>query len=299
MAHYSRIRISTKRHGDPLTRLLFVIFINDLLELLNCKVLAYADDIKLYSSINNINDVKIFQTNFDKLVNYCSNVKLVLNTEKCFYMTFTRKVNPVHSTYTINGQHLKKRQNAKDLGITFDSQLSFWQHVNNISLASFKMLGFIYRTAKDFTDPILMKILYFAFIRSKLEYGSIIWYPYYASHSLVLEKIQRRFLKYLCFKIDGNYPERGVDYNSLLSRHQILSLSNRRDIHSARFLWKLIHGKIDCLQLLSSVDFYVPRIASRHASTFLPPRPRTNLLRKAPLSHMYINAGKLYEDIFC
>nr|CAH7733034.1 unnamed protein product [Callosobruchus chinensis] len=31
----------------------------------------------------------------------------------------------------------------------------------------------------------------------KLEYGVLIWYPYYATHISQIERVQRKFLKYL------------------------------------------------------------------------------------------------------
>ena len=284
--------------GSNLGPLLFVVFVNDLLDSLRCKVLAYADDIKLYSSIRCLDDSILLQNNLERMVDWCKEFKLLLNTDKCFIMTYTKKLNPVCFSYLINDKSIKKIQLVKDLGITFDSHLSFTQHMHNICLSSSKMLGFTFRLTKDFTDPQLMKMLYFSFVRSKLEYGSIIWYPYYESHRLAIEKVQRRFLKCLSFRIDGIYPIRGMEYNLLLARHQIHSLSSRRQLYSANFLWNLIQGKIDCPILLANVNFHVPRIVSRHASSFLPSIPRTNQLRKAPLEHMYQNVKKFYDDVF-
>jgi hypothetical protein len=54
------------------------------------------------------------------------------------------------------------------------------------------------------TDTV--KRLYFAFVRSKLEYASVVWSTGYKSQIEDLEKIQRRLLKYLSFKVDGTYP---------------------------------------------------------------------------------------------
>src|SRR5699024_10322531 len=150
--------------------------------------------------------------------------------------------------------------------------------------AASKMLGFIIRSSRTFKDPALLKSLYFAFVASKLEYASLVWYPYYASHNAAIEKVQRRFLKYISFKLDDAYPQRNIEYNILLERHGISSLARRRELFSAKFGWKLIDGKIDCPTLLGGLNFHVPRFNARYNSTFLLPRARTNHLRRAPLT---------------
>ncbi|XP_063924610.1 uncharacterized protein LOC135138559 [Zophobas morio] len=279
--------------GSNLGPLLFVLFIDDLLLSLNCKVLAYADDLKLYCPISNSDDVKTFQRNLDTLVDWCNKSELLLNADKCYVMTFSRKVNVVKSDYTINGRILCKKNEVKDLGVLFDSRLSFVEHISNISTSASKMLGFIFRVSKTFQDPLLLKSLYFAYVVSKMEYASVVWYPYYVIHNLAVEKVQRRFLKYLSYKIDGFYPQRNIDYNYLLQKHGFVSLKNRREEHSARFISKLISGKIDCPELLERVNFHVPRVASRYMASFHQSISRTNLLRKAPLVHMCI-----YKDSF-
>ncbi|XP_063924562.1 uncharacterized protein LOC135138515 [Zophobas morio] len=240
-------------------------------------------EFSIRNTISNSDDVKTFQRNLDTLVDWCNKSELLLNADKCYVMTFSRKVNVVKSDYTINGRILCKKNEVKDLGVLFDSRLSFVEHISNISTSASKMLGFIFRVSKTFQDPLLLKSLYFAYVVSKMEYASVVWYPYYVIHNLAVEKVQRRFLKYLSYKIDGFYPQRNIDYNYLLQKHGFVSLKNRREEHSARFISRLISGKIDCPELLERVNFHVPRVASRYMATFHQPISRTNLLRKAPI----------------
>ncbi|KAJ3640988.1 hypothetical protein Zmor_027519 [Zophobas morio] len=89
---------------------------------------------------------------------------------------------------------------AKDLGILYDSELSFVEHIENLALSAFKSLGFLMRVSRFFDNPQLIKSLYFAFIVSKLEYASVVWSPYYLRHELILERVQRRFMKFLSLK---------------------------------------------------------------------------------------------------
>lgn len=284
--------------GSNLGPLLFVLFINDLLDSFSCSVLAYADDLKIYSSINTCNDVLNLQENINILSQWCSNFNLKLNIKKCCYVSYTRKSSPTPSHYFVGNTLLQKVDSYKDLGVLFDCHLSFSNHINYICTSASRTLGFVMRCCKYFNNTLLMRMLYFSFVVSRLEYASQVWSPHYLYLQLSIEKLQRRFLKYLSFKTTGIYPQRGVDYTLLLETHDVQSLSYRREVQGARFVWKLSNGWIDSPYLLSCLNFFIPRISSRSSSTFLLPFSRTNILQGSPLVTMCRAANLHYADIF-
>lgn len=57
-----------------------------------------------------------------------------------------------------------------------------------------------------------------SFVRSKLEYSSLIWSHQYLCHVKNIEKIQRRFLRNLNPKTELGYRERRLDYRSLFNK---------------------------------------------------------------------------------
>lgn len=126
-------------------------------------------------------------------------------------MSFTRKKNPINYSYNIDGISLQRQTIVKDLGIYFDSELTFAKHILARTSEAIRMLGFIIRNCKQFNNLQALKLLYYSYVRSKLEYGSIIWSPYYQIHSNNVEQVQRKFLKFLLFKSTGQYPERGIE----------------------------------------------------------------------------------------
>lgn len=136
-----------------------------------------------------------------------------------------------------------------------------------ISAAS-KMLGFILRNCKDFSHTSTFLQLFYSLVRSRLEYGAMIWYPVYQVNKDRIEAVQRRFLKYICFKEDGNYPLRNVDHLLLLNRFHVIALELRRIYLAVAFLYKLIHYNIDCECLLANIQFLIPRLESRQHLTF-------------------------------
>jgi len=56
-----------------------------------------------------------------------------------------------------------------------------------------------------------------------------VWSPVYRGYIDGIERVQRKFLKFLSFKADGVYPEGGIDNPILLERFQMDSLECRRN----------------------------------------------------------------------
>lgn len=281
--------------GSNLGPLLFLLFVNDLCSEIDCQKLLFADDLKIFQSISSVDDCIVLQSELDKVQNWCNFNNLNLNAAKCKIVTYTKKQSRYEHNYNIDGTVLDRQNSIKDLGIIFDSQLSFTQHINNKSSEATKMLGFIIRNCKTFTNILALKVLYFSYVRSKLEYGSIVWNPYYSVHKLTIEKVQRKFLKFLSYKTDGIYPERGFDHAILLDIFKFDSLEMRRCCSSLTFLYKLLHNKIDCPIIVSQIPFNVPRPHSRQNLTFYCNLARTNVLLKSPIQNMCENFNKLSD----
>lgn len=286
--------------GSILGPLLFVIFINDIIEDLDVSYLLYADDVKIYYAIHSEEDCAKLQQNLNRLNNWCILNRLPLNINKCNVMTYSRKESPIHYKYKLNNHTLERPKYFKDLGVIFDPALTFNVHINNTINASYKMLGFIIRNSYGFQDTNVLMLLFNTFVKSKLEYCAFIWQSGYNKYIDSIERIQRKFLKFLVYKADGLYPPVGVNQNDLLSRFTLVSLEERRKVQSLLFLYKLINNRIDAPHILQQLCFQVHRIVSRAANTFHLPIPRTNMLKFSPLFFMCENCNKLQNrlDIF-
>lgn len=139
--------------GSLLGPLLFLIFINDLASILKCNSLLYADDLKIFKSIKSNNDCQTLQADLDTLSAWCTENKMSLNVNKCFAMSFTKKKNKIGHSYKINDNLLVTKSSAKDLGIIFDTELSFREHFQYIINRCNKLIGFIFRITKNFKNP--------------------------------------------------------------------------------------------------------------------------------------------------
>jgi hypothetical protein len=269
--------------GSNLGPLLFLLFINDIVEIFSLNVLLFADDVKLYSTIRDISDCMRLQSNIDVLYGWCRSNGLPLNRDKCYILSFSRKTKPLMFDYRIGNALLTRCFTFKDLGVTFDAQFTFNEHVDIIVASSVKTLGFIFRSCKRFRSESCLRALYFTLVRSKLEYCSIAWSPIYRRGVDALESVQRKFAKYLLFKLIAEFPPRGTPNSVLYDMANLRSLNMRRNDSFLIFLYKIIHGIINSPFLLSQIYFNVPRANLRSGRFFYVPRAVTNILHRSPL----------------
>lgn len=269
--------------GSNLGPLLFLLFINDLPDSLNCYKLLFADDLKLFTNISSSDNCLILQNDLNSLTTWCDLNRLDLNIPKCNVLSFTRRHNILLYQYQINNEVLNRINKFKDLGVVFDQKFTFNDHILDIIAKSYNSYGFIYRNCKEFTNLRTLQLLYCSLIRTRLEYAALIWFPIYRCYIDQLEYVQRKFLKFLSFLTDGFYPPRGSDHQILLSRFNFASLETRRTCIIVAFLYNLVNHNLDCSWLLEKINYAVPRVSSRQNLTFSYFTGRSNVFLRSPI----------------
>ena len=73
-----------------------------------------------------------------------------------------------------------RENNTKFLGVLIDENLSWKQHINNVSTKILKSIGILYQSRGIVKQP-LLKQLYFSFIHCHLSYTNIAWASIYKS----------------------------------------------------------------------------------------------------------------------
>ncbi|XP_045482466.1 uncharacterized protein LOC123686385 [Harmonia axyridis] len=218
--------------------------------------------------------------------------------DKCFKVTYTRKSTPLSYGYHIAERFLSNKDEICDLGVLFDSSFSFIPHVDQLCASASRALGFVFRCSSEFRDWSILRNLYFALVVSKLEYAHLVWFPIYDCHLSRLERVHRRFFKYVLFKRTGRYPERGADLSDVMEELRISSLLDRHEEQCARFARGLLANRIDSPYLLSKMSFNVPRLAARSTPVFYLPTARTNISERSPVNRICKSANKLRVNVF-
>ncbi|KAL1449423.1 hypothetical protein WDU94_001932 [Cyamophila willieti] len=92
-------------------------------------------------------------------------------------MTYTNKKSKVDYHYKIKDTLIQPTDTYKDLGVMFQSNLSFDKQIKDVTQRAYKKLGMIIRHCQSITDIDAILLLYLSIVRSTLEYGSVVWSP--------------------------------------------------------------------------------------------------------------------------
>lgn len=188
----------------------------------------------------------------------------------------------VYSYAHENGQSFSRVSLLKDLGIYFDSALTFKDHINYIVSKSNSQLGFLKRNTKMFLNLRAITALFGSLVRSHLEYVSFVWSPFYEVGINRIEKIQKRFTRFALrnnFSFDNMPP-----YESRCNILGIGELSNRRKLQGIIFIKDIMDSSIDSPELLSMLPFHIPTRSLREPHLFAIPFHRTNYGMNEPLT---------------
>lgn len=186
--------------GGILSPLLFVLFTNDIPCNTDCRILTYADDVKLLSArSSNSSPAPSLQIAIDDLSAWTTKWGLSLNPDKSKIMTFTLKKGRVQTDdlpiLNINGSRIEIVDTFTDLGVTFDPALTFSSHIVNLNMKLRKSLGFLKYNYKLITDLQTRKILYNAFFQAKMDFGLSIWAIACQTNISYIEKTHNRVIK--------------------------------------------------------------------------------------------------------
>lgn len=282
--------------GSILGPLLFVVYINDIGDSLDVPFLLYADDLKIYSRVEKLGDFLKLQESLDRVFAWCGTNKLPMNLLKCSVISYSKKKAQQIFHYNAGGAVLQRVTSVRDLGVIFDDKLSFNKHIDGVIASSYRTLGFIIRNSRAFNYESLI-LLFNTFVRSKVEYGAVVWYPVYRVHVQRLERVQRKLLKYLYFRVEGVYPPQRFPQSTLLARFGVTDLETRCKSNSLIFLFKIIHGFTGCPAIQSMLPGCPPDRCRRISQVFYLPTPRTDILKYSPLYRLCVLANAVSDVV--
>ena len=133
--------------GSVLGLILFLIFINNLLDNIRSSVCLFADDCILYRKIYSIQDCFILQEDLTSLEKWEADWQIKFNVTKYYSMRVTRHQHhkQILFDYSLHNQTLENVQSARYLGISISDNLDWGQHISEISSKATRTLGFLRR----------------------------------------------------------------------------------------------------------------------------------------------------------
>ena len=222
--------------GSVLGPILFVVFINDMPDVVKSMCQLFADDAKIFTSVN-LRDEKAgdqLQKDLDSLSNWSEKWQLPFNVLKCKVLHIGNN-NPCRR-YMMKGKRLEDVDEEKDLGVLVDSELKFHKQTAAAVKKANCSLGLIKKSFAQLDNNTLPP-LYKSLVRPHLEYGNVAWGPFFKEDAKLVEKVQKRATKVI--------PQlKEMDYDERLRTLKLPSLQHRRRRGDMIFAYKVMTNQI-------------------------------------------------------
>jgi hypothetical protein len=261
--------------GSVLGPILFLVYINDLPDVVkNSDIFLYADDAKIFKCIHCMLDCINLQSDIDAIVTWCVAWQLTLNVSKCQFIRFGLVDRPMLD-YTMSGALLKQVVTTNDLGVMFDSKLSFSMHCNNVANKGYMRANMLLKCFHTRDHDMQIK-LFNVFVRPILEYNSPIWSPHLTKDINVIEKVQKFFTKNL-------RGLKNLPYSHRLATLKQPTLQSRRLRADLIYLFKILNGYVDKdlrKLFVQSSNVSISEMQLRgNVFKLVMPKPRTDMLK--------------------
>lgn len=160
----------------------------------------FPDDATLFKNLENLRDFEELQDDLFELCRWASKWLLFFNVLKCKLMHIGKhgKGNP-NFIYDLkyrldNTNELKTVKSEKDLGITFQQNLKFDEHIRNVVNKANRLLGLV-KISFSYIETTSFLTIYETIIRPIIDYGDSVLNPSLKKHIQIIENIQRRGTK--------------------------------------------------------------------------------------------------------
>jgi len=223
--------------GSVLGPLLFLVYINDLTDEIDCNIKLFADDTTLYITVDDQpTGVEIMNSNLKKIKEWANTWLVNFNPSKTVCMTLSSKKQASSMPILFDDLPLNEVSEHKHLGVIFNNKLTWTDHIQSLLSKVAKMKNVMLHL-KNRLDRNTLNHIYLSFVRPKLEYASIVWSDCNEKDKLVLEKCQRDFARIVTGARKGTRSE--LLHNEL----NWPSLEERRQQSILVFMHRLFYGQ--------------------------------------------------------
>ena len=217
--------------------MLFLIYINDIVEDIGSIIRLFADNTSLYLVVDNpIDAANVLNSDLNKIHLWAKKWLVTFYPSKSECLLFSRKHNkPLHPPLSMNQQQINEVDMHKHLGLTFTCDATWPAHLTEIKSKAWYRIN-IMRQLKFVLDRSSLQSIYFSFIRPVLEYADVVWDNCTQYEANELEKIQIEAARIVTgstklVSIDALYTETGWE-----------TLESRRNKHKLTLFYKMKSG---------------------------------------------------------
>ena len=259
--------------GTLLGPVTFLAHINNLQP--SCNTIKYVDDTTVWEISNTTGSDSKIQTAADDVMNWCEENNMRLNVDKTKELLIYYGKTPLDiPNITIGGKVIEKVTSFKLLGVIFNDNLTWNDHISMLCTKASQRLYFVILLKRAGVSCDDMLQFFCSTIRSILEYACVVWHPGLTkTESKALENIQERALRIIC-------PD--VSYEEALTLKNLKTLAARRDEHCRQF-FKDIQSESHVLNCLLPPKRNLRDLRTQRL--YETPRGRTNRIQKSPINY--------------
>ena len=164
--------------GSILGPLLFLVYINDITEVISSDLRIFADDTFIFR-IADQSSTRILNLDLQKITNWAHQWKMLFNpdiSKQAVEIIFSNKIKPsTHDPLVFNGIPVKLVEETKHLGMILDNKLSFFSHINDKIAKAKRGLGTM-KQLKNWISYSVLENVYKLYVRPYLDYGDIVYH---------------------------------------------------------------------------------------------------------------------------
>ena len=265
--------------GSRLGPLLFIIYMNDIIDDIESDILIFADDTSLFATGSDPAET-VAQLNRDllKISNWSEIWKVKFNAKKSKDIIFSNKYLNNSPPLIFNGSYIDRVNVHKHLGIHLSSSLDWSVQIHEVCLKANKKLS-VLRSVKLLSRQTL-DILYKITVRSVVDYALPVYFKTLKQTEISrLEQLQYRAAKLVTGALHLTSREKlnnELGWETIQKRSDILGLSifHKIHVHETRPLIRNCMPKLDFerTNLLRSKGGYIPfkNFGSKFKASYFP-----------------------------
>ncbi|KAL0819933.1 hypothetical protein ABMA28_007935 [Loxostege sticticalis] len=207
----SRTQLVTRGvpQGSILGPILYILYGADIVKKIkHCHYHLYADDLQLYLPFKpNDHELATIMVNNDlqNIAEWCSLNCLVLNPKKSKLILIgtpknISKLSSITLKVELNGEPIEKVNRVRNLGLVFDSQLKFDDHISECVRGCFYRLKLLYKIRPYLSETLRIRLCE-SLVLSRLNYCDTVYGPCLRGYSVKLvQRVQNACIRF-CFLV--------------------------------------------------------------------------------------------------
>ncbi|BHF69661.1 hypothetical protein SprV_0301270700 [Sparganum proliferum] len=231
--------------GPVLGPTLFLVYVGDCANELDCDAAMFADDINIWSTIRNQVDEARLQTNLDHLEQWSKDWLLPFNVNKCNFLRVGGISSPNRTVYRLTGKPLQEVNVKKDFGEWITTSLKPSLQCSKVAKSAMSILYLVKQAFSSFDEDCFVKVFQ-TFVRPHLEFATQAWRPWTAKDLGIREKVQRPATKL----VSGQWS---LSYETRLANLDLFPLSYRQLREDLMQAFRIVRNRGCCL---ASGDFF-------------------------------------------